>query len=256
VIFLMLYMLIRYGSFFAGWWVISILVSSTEEYGLNIWLARILAVPFAFLFILGGMWMLAFRERKRIKGAIIFGATLIAYFSGIYYLENSVIYGVDRQIKKCVALDGMHLDYEFVPCNWKITPWGTPVVAPTPEIIIQINSRKHPQAQKIVVERFCPDENSRFFSTDGTPLIWFHLHPDNRLEFFKRPGFHPQKPSVRLQPVNNEAYELFMHYCKNNKKSMIIGCIESRSAKEEIPQGESGLKTLRDFLAEVNRTQK
>ena len=273
VLFLLLFGSIRYGSLFAGFWIFSALIEGTDVYGVNVWLVRMVAIPISLIFLIGALQMLSWRSRRRLIGIFMIASGMVLYYLGVYILEKDAVYGVNDQLRQCIALDKERVRYQFVPCTWQRTPWGTAVNhKPAPELIALVQNQDNPPP---TIDRFIPNERTVFVHPDGTVRVWYYRDQEGRLEFYLRPGTHPQLPSLNLQPVNDEIARQFLDYWQREKRYMIIGTPEYeealtrknkpkpfarqevKSGGEPIPEASApGLNSLKEFLNEIRGEEK
>ena len=147
---------------------------------------------------------------------------------------------------KCYAatIDG----YIEVPANWKITPWGAPIIR-NPKVIREIANSKLIEKQGIPrVDKVTIFKEMAFFTPDGQPLYWYYQLPDGRIDFFPRPGYHPQY-KVILTPVNSEIVALALSYVNEGKFGKISAPGDSGSPDSDDVL--DGLKKLSATLKEL-----
>jgi 4-amino-4-deoxy-L-arabinose transferase-like glycosyltransferase len=192
----------------------------SDSMGIHVWLARSLAIP-ASLFLL-----YAFRSAfsvtnvvKRQQGLLILGGVMFVFSLTMFFMEKNYVFSSSGGIVKCYATTPN--DYEEVACNKSVHPvFGTPVIKDPNQI------RGIAQAQWITkhdipkVDRIVPTKDLAFFSPGGEPLLWYYQYPDGKIDFFGRPGIHPQL-NVMLSPINTEIASLTLRYMQERKGNLI-----------------------------------
>jgi len=199
------------------------------ELGYNIWLARAIAALFALAVTFAVFLILTWgkgAKAKRSYGLTLLSFAIIIYSVFIYFASQDNQFKPDGSHSTCYSrgLDGK---IEFVSCNWKIHPnYGTPVLPVTSEIMQEFQIQKNglPEVNKLPVTK-----QTRFFSFDGKPLIWYYQHSDGKIEFFDKHGRHPQL-NVVLSPVSTEIVKQYLNYREKGEKDKIH--VNSDSLKE------------------------
>ncbi|CAN2042676.1 conserved membrane hypothetical protein [Candidatus Magnetomoraceae bacterium gMMP-15] len=211
-------------------WLFSAITKNIiSELGYNIWLARALAAIFALLLTFAIFLILTWGKGAKIKrsyGLILLSFSIIGYSVFIYFSSKDNQFKSDGTYSKCYSR-GIDGKIEFVSCNWKVHPnYGTPVLPVTPEIMQEIQIQKYgvPESNTLTVTR-----ETRFFSFDGKPLIWYYQHADGKTEFFDKPGRHPQL-NVVLSEVNSEIVKQYLQYKDRGEKDKFI--VNSDSLQE------------------------
>jgi hypothetical protein len=224
-------------------WIVDLLVNA----GLDIWLARLITVPIACIMVAGLGLALSFSATKRNAGLAIFACGMMLWSLAMFHMTKENLFDpISGHASKCYAItpDG----YEFVNCAWKYHPlYGSAVQPATKEMAsaewVAKNGLSHIQTIKA-------DKNLRFFSQDGSPLVWYYQHSDGSLELFSQPGRHPQL-NVPLKPVDAAVVAAILAQIK--KDDQIDN--QSYNPKQKISRNPAirfdGLKDLKKTLQQA-----
>jgi len=202
---------------------INLLQYFASNLGLNIWIIKIISAVFTIVLIVGLKWVWKviwpspfIKSQERFHAILGIATLLIFFYLTMWYFTKDNYFDSSGLPQKCYAAttDG----YEYVDCNYKLHPiYGTVVKPVTPEIVRIIENKKISKVTRII-----PDKNSRFFSPDGRPLVYYYKYPNGNLEFFSKPGSHPQL-GEELLPISSKIVKQLFEYIDSGKDSMIIG---------------------------------
>jgi hypothetical protein len=174
--------------------------------------------------------LFSFGTRKREIGVWTLGASFVTYPLLCYFIINASGY------KRCA--DNLQGGYEYVDAGLKIDPkYGTKVCNCTPEMRLSIEGKSSPNIIRMQIS-----SNTRFFTYDGQPLIWYYQYEDGRLEFFGQAGVHPQY-GVSLKPVTKDLVEKVLDYINTDKSYMIVsnkGNDQNNSSMSNLPETKPG----------------
>lgn len=203
------------------WLFSKIAETITTEAGINAWLARAMAA-FLGLFITYSLY-LAFSRGKSRSTRVWIGVTLsaviiIGYSLSMYEITKDHFFMPDGTPIKCYTrlLDGKLI---FTECVRKMHEvYGTPVLPVTADTMLEYETQKNgvPEAQAFVSKK-----NTRFFSFDGKPLVWYFKYPDGKIELFSTPGHHPQL-NAALSPITPEIAEELRGMRRAGKTDQLI----------------------------------
>uniref|UniRef100_A0A7C4R5L0 Uncharacterized protein n=1 Tax=candidate division CPR3 bacterium TaxID=2268181 RepID=A0A7C4R5L0_UNCC3 len=175
-------------------------VRINNNYGFPLWISYLLSLFFVCLFFYSFRFSFSFKKKVRKKGAIILIGSYIFFVVVAAFVERDNAYTTSGKPTKCFA--STPSGYEYVPCNWRVHPkFGSEVKPVNQEVVASMWRNKNGDWH---VERISPNKDTRFFSPDGIPLVWFYQKPDGSIDFFGQPGMHPQLPEIELTPVTKE----------------------------------------------------
>lgn len=234
--------LFRLGSLFAFIWVFPWITQRLIfDAGMDIWLARCLAVGISAGVVYAIYLIFSWKKEKRAVGIVLLLSGFVAYSLTMFYMTKEYNFKPDGSSTKCVSITPNGIEY--VSCNYSVHPiYGTKVQPLSKEIIISMETKKSGNIPKI--KRIEPEEDMVFFAPDGTPLIWYYQHPDGKLEFFDQPGHHPQLNTI-LAPINPEIVKQFFEYLNEGKRDLIL--LNEQIADTD-KSDSTGLEGLRNFL--------
>ena len=155
ILILLLIGLIRFGSIFAFLLVFPWFVSRLNAAGVNIWLARLIAVPIVVLIVLAILWILSFDLKKRARGFTLGAVMLCIWFGTIFLMKDFNFDPRTQEPLKSFVYDE-YVGYREVPSNWKYDPWiGTPVEKASRRIIRarQIQKKGLPKVRRVKVSK-------------------------------------------------------------------------------------------------------
>ena len=117
--------------------------------------------------------------------------------------------------EKCYVSNGVN--YEYCDCSDSLQPKRKGRVRlVSPEIAFVIDN-----VGKTPVTRIIPDINTRFFTNDGDPLVWYYQNDQGQYEFFNLPGAHPQLHDT-LNPMDKSTAQNTLDILRSGKTNMII----------------------------------
>src|SRR3972149_2888244 len=135
----------------------------------------------------------------------------------VLFLSSCDIKNNEKNNTDCYVSNG--IGYEYVDCNdsLNINKYHGKKVKPiTPEIAIIIE-----KTGKIPIIRVIPNLDTRFFTNDGDPLIWYYKRKDGKLELFSLPGKHPQY-NENLSVITSELAEKIIGALEHNKLDVFV----------------------------------
>lgn len=236
-------------------WIVDTIARET---GMNIWLARSLAVPLAALMIYALRLSLSWNdESKRQLGLIIVAAVIMITSLIMFFVEKDYVFSAAGVPVKCYA--STPSGYEEVPCNWNVhRVFGTPVIRDPEKIRAVVTSGWMAKQDKpLTSKKIIPTADIAFFSPGGEPILWYYQHPDGKLDFFAKPGFHPQL-RVMLSPVNSEIASLAMRYLQEGKGNMVganIGTSAQKPSEQAKFESANALEGLEQFRKTLNKIE-
>ncbi|MBI2448515.1 hypothetical protein HYV44_03110 [Candidatus Microgenomates bacterium] len=238
----------RFGNALAVFLVFrSIAKSIAFNSGLPDWIAYLMAIPPVAMLAYGMKMSFSFSAKKRRIGYALLCGFFFVPMMIMGFISKDHVYYPDGRPAKCYAatLTG----YEYVSCEWKVHPvFGTAVKPVVPDIIHAIWAQER---QVPAVERIVPTKDTRFYTTDGQPLIWFYQRPDGRIELFGRPGYHPQFGNVQLQPATSEIVLKIFEHLEKEERNMVIFSNDSKKQDEISSSSTRELQKLRDLFVTI-----
>lgn len=238
------FLLIRLGTGLTILTIWSIVVGQFVHYGINIWLARALAIVVAVALTYAINLMFSSDSKKRRLGTIATCGIAIIYCLGLYLLTKDYVINPATG-KPTICCATTPYGFEKVSCEWKKHPIFMTDVAPcTSEKIISATMMKRGYPK---VETLRPSRDMAFFTPDGEPLAWYYEHPDGKIEIFSRPGRHPQY-NVVLNPINAEIVTKIFQQLDSVSGTNVI--INDDSGAGKIPNMQY-LKELSNSLQEL-----
>jgi len=251
--------LFLYGNIFAFFLLFdSIVKIISTRVNIDIWIARIITILLGLIFInFVSPSIFSLNSKKRKLGFGIMGLIFILIFFGAYFVNRNFIFDSDGSPKKCIAWNPIDKCYDDdIPCNWKVHPkYGTEVILCSKKMIMMNSAVKNRLGR---FRRITPNRNLRFFTPDGSPLIWYYQRNDGKLELFDNMGVHPQL-QVALMPINRNIATLIIKYLEEKRLDMIIvdeknGDSYSINAyNDQLITDFSALQELRSALSDLKR---
>ncbi|MEK7511959.1 MAG: hypothetical protein AAB575_02990 [Patescibacteria group bacterium] len=242
---LLLIGLIRFGSLLAFLYIFSrISELLTVSLGLNEWLAKIIAFAPAVFFTVGTGYLLTFNRARFQRGLILCSIGYLAICIFMYSVNARHAYNpISGKATKCYAAG--FSGYEEISCEWKFHPQTrSPVITDPEQIKEVVRSLAVTENPPQVGQRVKLTKNIRFFSVDGTPLVWYYQHPDGKIELFSTSGHHPLLNTI-LQPINSEIAKLLLNPKNRYEADRIIFAEETATGDSE---GKTALKIYQDHL--------
>ncbi|HCC23749.1 TPA: hypothetical protein DF272_06275 [Candidatus Falkowbacteria bacterium] len=244
---LMLFSLFKFGSLIAFFLVFPWISEYLELHAaLNPWLAKMIAILPAILFVISVGMILSFRRRKRLIGIILGSSAYLAFCGFMYYADANLLFDPETgEPKKCFSA---RLDsYVEVPCEWEIDPQtGNPVIRDPAEIKSLNRSKEMVSRPPITIETVELNPNLRLFTPDGQPLFWYYEHANGDFELFMQPGRHPQL-NIPLKPIDTQV-AMRLRY-PNEVTDITLPPTSSASD----PEQRSALEKLRDHLMRTKK---
>ncbi|MEK7159556.1 MAG: hypothetical protein AAB766_03610 [Patescibacteria group bacterium] len=245
---LLLFGLIRFGSLLAFLYIFSrISELLTVSLGLNEWLAKIIAFAPAVFFTVGTGYLLTFNRARFQRGLILCSIGYLAICIFMYSVNAGHAYDpISGKATKCYAAG--FSGYEEISCEWKFHPQsGKPVISDPEQIKEIIRSQAVTKNPPKVGQKVKLTKDIRFFSVDGTPLVWYYQYPNGKIELFSTPGHHPQLNTV-LQPINAEIAQLLFNPKNRHEADLISFADETDSRNSD---GKTALEAYRDHLIKL-----
>jgi len=242
---LLLIGLIRFGNTLAFLYIFSWISESLAlNLGLNEWVTNIIAFAPALFFTVGTGYLLTFNRARFRRGLILCSIGYLVICVFMYTVNAGHAYDpVTGKATKCYAAG--FSGYEEISCKWKFHPQtGKPVITDQEQIKEIVKSQAVSENPPQVSQKVKATKDIRFFSVDGTPLVWYYQYPDGKIELFSTPGHHPQLNTV-LQPINPEIAQLLLNP-KNRHEADLISFAEDTGA--ENTDGKTALEAYRDHL--------
>lgn len=238
---------------FWGWLILfPYLGNKVQEWlGIGYWESRAISIPIAMIIIFYLPWLFSMKKTRRTRALITIASVGTALCIGMSFAYMDRNFDPQGKAVKCVTRNvwGQIVETSCGPAYDSIS--GEPVMPMTPTYARELEIAKGgpPKFKRAIL-----DDNTRFFSTKGDPLLWYYKYPDGRLEFFLEPGMHPVR-NIPLLPVNRKTVSLLFSYIENDREDMlIIGKTEEGwyYSRDEINKF-SGLKKLKQTLEELKR---
>lgn len=241
--------LILYGNLLAFLMVFPWIADRLVTAGLDVWLARLITVPLAFVLVMSLGLALSFSRVKRNAGLALFALGIMLWSLAMHRMSGDYAFDpVSGKAQKCFAQTPE--GYEAVSCAWKVHPlYGTAVVAATKEMM---TARWVEQNGVPTMHSVDPDQSLRFFTPDGTALIWYYRHPDGKLDLFAQPGRHPQF-NVALKPVDADVVRQILEDADKDKSRVHIDMHEKE--KGAAPEEKVRLESLRELKKTLQETK-
>jgi hypothetical protein len=186
------------------------------------------------------------KERRR-RGAILLTAMAIAYNLMFYFAIKDVAFGFgNRETLKYYARTDKGIVFYDRPGFDPTT--GQALQPVTPEVVRELDQLREGPLAKVD-----PSTVAWFNPYTGAPQLWYYRFPDGQLEFYNRPGMHPQTGEA-LSPVTKE---IFMSWRDATQGSASTGQARSNSGDARAAsfhraliagsgRGTTGLLTLGD----------
>ena len=219
IIIIIIFSLGRFGTIFTFWFVLDeirdILVNSLD---LDYYIAQSIATLFAFLITFYGIKLLFSIKPVKFKiGIAIFSLIVIFYSITLFMVRKDYNFNLQGEAIKCEAYNPYKKIFEECPCKYNRHPeYGTVV-----------------RKVGFFLERIIPNEDTPFFSTNGEPIVFYFIHPNNEIELFNNTGKHPSL-NGEILPITIEIATKIKEYM-NDSPEMIVGYIESRIPQRVIP---------------------
>jgi hypothetical protein len=171
-----------------------------DQLGWNLYLIKALVlaclVPF---FYAVKLFFSPFNKIKRRQGALLMTAMAVAYNLFFYFGTRDVTFGFGhRETLKYYARTDKGIVFYDRPGFDPTT--GQELKPVTPEAVRELN-----QLREGPLARVDPAQVAWFNPYTGAPELWYYRFPDGQLEFYNRPGMHPQT-GEKLSPVTKELY--------------------------------------------------
>ncbi|MDO8259962.1 MAG: hypothetical protein Q7T50_00500 [Candidatus Magasanikbacteria bacterium] len=221
------------------------------QIGLNIWLARALGIGF-YLILLAYVIPLIFSLKKtnRRLGYLKLSGIMMGFMLVMYAANRDRNFDNNGENLKCYTRTP-YGSIELSACSDSVHPiYGTKVEKMTKEIAAEMFRDKNTLP---ITNRITPTLNTRLFSPDGTPLVYYYQHPGGKIELFNQPGHHPTL-AVSLSPLTPATAQILNSYLRERNYDMII--TDGTARGNSSIQGDSPLKDLSSYLKEMKGENK
>lgn len=188
-------------------WLANKIVLST---GMNIWLARILVIPLAFLLVLATALMCSLEKRSRLVGFVLFCLIVFVGNMGMYQLtkEHHFKLKTGESIQWYIKTPQ---GFRLYSTSGHDVITGEKLEKVTPEIAKEIELWKGKE-QKVIKP---VQEKYHFFDVfTGESLRWYYKDEKGKIEIFDKPGFHPTT-SDKLLPVTKKIVKEYLKQVEN-----------------------------------------
>jgi hypothetical protein len=227
--------------------------SLSEKLGWNKYLIQSLVLVCLFPFLYGvKLFFSPLNKEKRRRGTILLIAMAVAYNLMFYFATKDVAFGFgQRETLKYYARTDKGIVFFDRPGFDPAT--GQALRPVTPEVVRELDQLREGPLAKVD-----PATLAWFNPYTGAPQLWYYRFPDGQLEFYNRPGMHPQTGEA-LSPVTKD---LFLSWRLANQAapapgSTGTGATSSEKIEARIPSfrralvagsghGAAGLLTLGD----------
>ncbi len=222
---ILLFLIIGFLRFGTVWFLFdiwkSVALKLQENFHFHRYLTYALAVPLAIVFYKLIDMALFANKRKRWIAIYLFSGIMVICFIAMFSIQKDWVFDANNGTPlQCFARNPFDGKLELVPCSYNYHPvWGTKIETGTKELMQEYASQDEPLH---TINRVLPNENTRFFTNDGTPLLWYYQRTSGKLEFYNHKGNHPQFANVVLTPVSTEIVQKLFKYLENGQDTMII----------------------------------
>jgi len=201
------------------------LANKAADAGMNIWLAKTIAVPLAFLLFYAVLLIFSIHQRKRIMGIVLVGVFLVVGCFTMYEFTQ------DQYFNKW---------YSRAPNGYRIYTkagidpiTGEKLERITPEIAREIEIWKKHRNETLQPIK----EKTLFFDNWGRPIRWYYRYPNGKIEIFKWKGFHPTT-GEELLPVTKEIVQEYLKQLalEEQKMSQLEAKPKTTPVKKSSPQ--------------------
>lgn len=220
----------------------------SNELAINIWLIRAFAIVVASFLGYCFIETLSHDEERKIRGMLMSTGLLSLGALGIFFITKDYTYNKDGSPRQCCSKNLLE-EYELIPCDWKVHPkYGTPNLPCSVNALQKIKDIDSKNTNTIEI-----DVQTRFFSIEGRPLVWYFEHDNGKLEFFDNKGIHPilGKP---LTPITPKVAKKTFSFLQENRDTMFILSNKTKisySIKSEYDIGHDLMKT-KELLKSLN----
>jgi len=222
-------------------WVVDALVTSL---GMNIWLARLVSLVPTVVCVVALTYSLSFipqfqkafpfiksNKQKRLIGNVTLVGCVLMFFTFMYVSETTKRFDpITGESKLCLALGAN--GYEEVSCLWEYHPTTGKKVVKDKKTLQRLYATNDPQAGSIDTVKF--NKNIRLFSSEGSPLFWYHELPDGTIHLSNNPGNHPQL-NVELKPIDKKiAARLISGKPEGKQKFFLLTTSKKQSPQDDL----------------------
>jgi hypothetical protein len=201
VLALLVWPLLALGNFLTAKSVYQHFVDSlAEQLGWNQYLIKALVlvclVPF---FYAVKLFFSPLSKQRRRRGALLMTGMAVAYNLFFYFGTRDVAFGFGhREVLKYYARTDKGIIFYDRPGFDPTTGQGLKPV--TPEVVRELSQLREGPLAKVD-----PARVAWFNPYTGGPELWYYRFPDGQLEFYNRPGMHPQTGEA-LSPVTKDLF--------------------------------------------------
>jgi hypothetical protein len=207
--------------------------SLSDKLGWNKYLIQSLALTFLLpLFYAIKLLFSPLSKEKRRYGGILLIVMAVAWNLMFYFATKDIAFGFgQRETLKYYARTDKGIVFYDRPGFDPTT--GQALKPVTPEIIRNLEQLREGPLAKVD-----PSAVPWFNPYTGAPDLWYYRFPDGQLEFYNRPGMHPQTGEV-LSPVTKE---IFLNWRSTYQLSATRGSVnkgQSQSNKGNVQMASS-----------------
>src|SRR5271157_2673080 len=177
--------------------------SLSEKLGWNKYLIQslVLVCLLPFLYAVKLFFSPLNKKRRRL-GTILLIAIAVAYNLMFYFATKDIAFGFGQRetLKYYARTDKGIVFYDrpgFDPAT------GQALKPVTPEIVRELDQLREGPLAKVD-----PATVAWFNPYTGAPELWYYRFPDGQLEFYNRPGMHPQTGEA-LSPVSKDLFMIW-----------------------------------------------
>ena len=189
------------------------------ELNLNIWLAKMVALPMAVWVLVLTHLLFSRKKEKKQWGYILGAATWVIWCLSMFAAtRDHYINTQTGEGTRCFAKTPT--GYRERPCTEKYDPtFGTVVERVDRNIALSEWVKRH---GPVLVDKIEPTKDMVFFTADGRPIYWYYEHPNGKIDLFNRPGSHPQF-GVELNPITAEVVvKIFEHLDSQQTTASVV----------------------------------
>ncbi|MCX6744632.1 MAG: hypothetical protein NTX82_03870 [Candidatus Parcubacteria bacterium] len=219
--------------------------------GLNIWLAKMIALPMGVWVMYISYLLFSRNKEKKQLGYIFGGATWAVWCLCMFFATRDYYFDPKtNEGTRCFAktVEG----YRERPCTENFDPtFGTPVQKVDQNIALSEWVKRH---GPVAIDKIEPSKEMTFFTADGRPMYYYYEHPTGQIDIFNRPGSHPQF-GVELNPITAEVVaKIFKQIdAQQQVPTNIVFHNDDGSVNQEQGVNLNHLKDLSDSLKSLQR---
>lgn len=208
--------------------------------GLNKYLVKAGVVLMLVPFFIGLKLFFSIKKTRRYMGTSILLTLLILYNLSLYHFtKDSYFTFSEGKVLKWYALtpDGV----KFFDSSGVDPVYGIPLKPVTPEVIRNLKLIQKGEFRPI------DPKNVQFFNPiTGEAQVWYYQYPDESLEFYDKPGYHPIT-GEQLKPATKQIY--FEWQEKEKAKKSTEAAIQQEQAVGKSENDKDGKKSKEQQIA-------